>query len=110
MLKTIRTITILSSLLLPLASFGASEGNAKTDQKLTAKIQKAIAQDDSLKSDAGAVTVTVENGVVTLKGVASSDERRVAFQGKAESLAIHATPIDRIHSVTVHNELTVSSY
>jgi hypothetical protein len=96
-------------LLLPLASFGASEGDAKSDSDLAAKIQKAIAKDDSLKADAGTVNVTVENGVVALKGMVSSDERRAAIQGKAESFAIQATPIDRIHSVVVHNELTVSA-
>ena len=67
MRKSIRTITIVGSLMLPLASFGSSEGDAKTDQKLTAKIQKGIAKDDSLKADSGTVNVTVESGVVTLK-------------------------------------------
>ena len=110
MLKTIRTITIMGSLMLPIVSFGASEGDAKSDQKLAAKIQRKIAKDDSLKSDAGTVKVIVESGVVTLKGIASSDERRADMQAKAESQAIQVTPIDRIHTVVVHNELTVSPY
>jgi osmotically-inducible protein OsmY len=108
MLKTIRTITIMSSLMLPLASFGSSEGDAKSDQKMAAKIQKAIAKDDSFKADAGTVNVIVQNGVVTLKGMVRSDERRADIQGKAESFVIQATPADRIHSVVVHNELSVS--
>jgi hypothetical protein len=108
MLKSIRTITIMGCLIFPLASFGASEQDAKFDQKLAEKIQRKIAKDDSLKSDAGTVNVSVENGVVTLKGTASSDERRADIQGKAESQAIQASPTDRIHSVIVHNELTVA--
>jgi hypothetical protein len=110
MLKCIRTITIISSLMLPLAAYGSSEGDgAKADQKLTVKIQKAIAKDDSLSADAGAVSVTVENGLVTLKGAVRSDERRADIQAKAESEVIQVTPLDRIHSVVVRNQLTVSS-
>jgi hypothetical protein len=108
MLKSIRTITILGCMMFPLASFGSSEGDAKSDQKLTAKIQKALAHDYSLKASASAVNVIVESGVVTLKGAVRTDEQRTDIQGKAESLAIQATPIDRIHSVVVHNELTLA--
>jgi hypothetical protein len=107
--KTIRTIAILSSLIFPLASFGAFfKKHAESDPEMAAKIQKAIAKDDSFKADAGTVNVIVENGVVTLKGTVRSDERRADIQGKAESFAIQAAPMDRIHSVIVHNELTVS--
>lgn len=109
MLKTIRTIAIVSSLVLPLASFGAFKKHAKSDPELAAEIQKAIAKDDSLTADAATVTVLVENGVVTLKGSVRSDERRTDIQGKAESFAIQAAPIEQIHTVVVHNELTVSA-
>jgi len=95
-------------LLLPLASFGASKGDARSDSDLAAKIQKGIAKDDSLKAYASAVNVTVQNGLVTLKGAVRSDEQRADIQAKAESFAIQAAPIDRIHTVVVHNELTVS--
>jgi hypothetical protein len=108
MLKTIRTITIMGGLLLPLASFGSTEGAARSDSDLAAKIQKAIAKDDSLKAYAGAVNVLVQDGQVTLKGTVQSDEQRADIQAKAESEAIQVTPIDRIHSVVVNNQLTVS--
>ncbi len=110
MLKTIRGITIVSCLLFPLASFGAEEQSkaAKSDQKLAAKIQKELAKDDSLKAYAGAVSVIVQNGVVTLKGAVQSDEQRSDIQAKAESEAIQVVPLDRINTVVVHNELTVS--
>ncbi len=108
MLKTIRTITIVGCLMFPLASFGSSEGNAKSNQKLADRIQKQIAKDDSLKADSGNVNVIVESGVVTLKGTVRSDERRSDIQAKAESEAIQVTPIDQIHSVVVNNQLTVS--
>ena len=108
MLKSIRTITIMSCLMLPLASYGASGGDAKTDQKLTAKIQKAIAKDYSLKADAGTVSVTVQNGDVTLKGTVRSDERRVDIAGVAEVVLLRKVPDERIHTAVVHNQLTVS--
>jgi osmotically-inducible protein OsmY len=110
MLKTIRRITIVSGLIFPLASFGAEEQskNARSDQKLAAKIQKSIGKDDSFKAYAGAVNVTVQNGVVTLKGAVQSDEQRSDIQAKAESEAIQVAPSDRINTVVVHNELTVS--
>jgi len=108
-LKTIRTLAIVSSLMLPLASLGAFKKHAKSDPELATKIQQAIAKDDSLTADAATVTVLVENGVVTLKGTVRTDERRADIQGKAESFAIQATPIEQIHTVVVHNELTVSA-
>ena len=109
-LKPIRTIVIVGSLMLPLSSFGAffKRKDAKSDPEMAARIQKAIAKDDSFKADAGTVTVIVENGVVTLKGTVRSDERRADIQGKAESEAIQVAPIDRINTVVVHNELTVT--
>jgi len=108
MLKSIRTITIMGCLMFPLASFGASEEDAKFDSDIAAKIQKAIGKDDSLKAYAGAVNVNVENGMVTLKGAVGSDEVSQSFQAKAESLVIQFTPIDRIHNVVVRNQITVT--
>jgi len=111
MLKTIRMMTIVSGLLLPLVSFAAEEQSkeVKFDQKLVAKIQKSIGKDDSLKAYAGAVNVSVENGVVTLKGAVQTDEQRSDIQAKAESEVIQVTPIARINTVVVRNELTVAS-
>ncbi len=114
MLTSIRTITIMGCLMLPLAVFGAAEKSgdaqdtAKSDHKLAAKIHKALAKDNSLKAYARAVDVTVQNGVVTLNGTVKSDEQRADIQGKAESLAIQAVPEDRIHTVVVQNKLAVS--
>ncbi|MBZ5677899.1 MAG: BON domain-containing protein [Acidobacteriia bacterium] len=112
MLKTIRTITIIGCLMLPLASFGAGEPKgdrgAKFDRELAAKIHKSLAKDDSLKAYAAAVKVNVENGQVTLKGAVQSDEQSQDIQAKAESETIQVTPIDQIDTVVVHNELTVS--
>ncbi len=108
MLNTIRTITIMGCLMLPIASFGSAEGDARSDEKLAAKIEKSLAKDDSLRAASSTVHVIVENGVVTLKGAVRSDEQRADIQGKAESFAIQATPVERIHSVVVHNELAVS--
>jgi hypothetical protein len=109
MLKSIRTIMILGCLVFPVASFGSSEGDAKSDQKMAAKIHKAISKDYSLKSDAGTVNVTVQSGVVTLKGTVRSDERRVDIQGLAEVLLIRGGSDDHIHTAVIHNELTVPS-
>ncbi len=52
--------------------------------------------------------MVVQNGVVTLKGTVRSDEQRSDMQAKAESLMIQAAPLKSIHTVVVHNELTVS--
>jgi hypothetical protein len=110
MLKSIRTIMILGFLVFPLASFGALKfkKNAQSDPELTARIQKAIANDYSLKSDAGTVNVTVQNGVVTLKGTVRSDERRVDMEGLAELVLIRHVPDDQIHTAVIHNQLTVA--
>lgn len=109
MLKSIRTIMILGCLVFPLASFGAFKfkRNANSDAELTAKIQKAIAKDYALKSDAGTVNVTVQGGVVTLKGTVRSDERRVDIEGLAEMVLLRKLPDDQIHTAVIHNELTV---
>ena len=110
MLKTIRRMTIMSGLLLPLASFGAEDQpkDDRSDQDLAARIEKSIGKDDSLKAYSSAVDVIVQNGQVTLKGAVRSDEQRSDIQAKAESEAIQVTPVDRINTVVVHNELTVS--
>ena len=72
------------------------------------RFKRDIAKDDSLKAYAGAVNVIVQNGQVTLKGAVRSDEQSQDIQAKAESEAIQVTPIDRINTVVVRNELTVS--
>ncbi len=109
MLKSIRTITILGCLVLPPASFGAFrfKKNANSDPAVTARIQKAIAKDYALKSDAGTVSVTVQNGVVTLKGTVRTDERRVDMQGLVELVLLRTVPDDQIHTAVIHNLLTV---
>ena len=112
MLKSIRTITIMGCLI-PLAAFGAKQpkddkDTAKSDQKLTARIHKAIAKDYSLQSDAGTISVAVQNGVVTLKGTVRSDERRVDVEGLAEMVLLRKVPDDQVHAAVIHNELTVS--
>jgi len=111
MLKSIRTFIILGCLVFPLASFGAFrfKKKAKSDPEMAATIQKAIAKDLSLQSDAGTVSVTVQDGVVTLKGTVRSDERRVDMQGLAEVVLIRNVPDDQIHTAVIHNELTVTS-
>jgi BON domain-containing protein len=113
MMKTIRTITIIGCLMLPLVSFGAGDPKgdrgAKFDRDLAAKIHKSLAKDDSLKAYVSAVNVDVKDGQVTLKGTVQSDEQSQDIQAKAESETIQVTPIDQIDMVAVHNELTVSS-
>ena len=111
MLKSIRTIMIIGCLAFPVASFGAFrfKKNAQSDPELTVRIQKAIAKDYSVQSDAGTVNVSVQNGVVTLKGTVRSDERRVDIQGLAEVVLIRNVPDDQIHTAVIHNELTVPS-
>ena len=113
MFKTIRMITMVGCLTVPLVSFGTDRPNngdrgAKFDRELADKIQKSLAKDDSLKAYASAVNVDVKGGQVTLTGMVHSDEQSQDIQAKAESETIQRTPVEQIDTVVVHNELTVS--
>lgn len=117
----IRTIAIVGCLAL---SAMASErpGDAresdspkriKLDRELTKKIQKAVAHDDGLQESSRKVDVSVQDGVVTLKGAVQSDAESQEIQGKAESLVTQATPDEKLNdraSVQVNNELVVNEH
>ena len=116
MRKLICSFTILSALALPFGVFGASgdkngERDPKADRELAAKIRKAVASDEALQPSSRNIDVTIEKGVLTLKGTVQSDEESQAILGKAESLVIQDTPDDRVASSTpveIDNELAVA--
>jgi BON domain len=116
MLKNILTSVIIGCVVLPLGLFGASESpaerSAKAEQELAAKIRKSVAKDASLPPASRNVDVTIENGVVTLKGTVQSDAESQAIQGKAESVVIQETHHEQAADtprVKVANQIVVSA-
>jgi hypothetical protein len=115
MLKNIRTCVIICCVALPLRLFGSSESSAErsaqAEQELAAKIRKSVAKDASLPPASRNVDVTVQNGLVTLKGTVQSDAERQAIQGKAESVVIQETHHEKAAvspRVQVSNQIVVS--
>jgi hypothetical protein len=113
--KNIRTSVVIGCVVLPLGLFASSESpaerSAKAEQDLAAKIRKSVAKDESLPPAARNVDVTVQNGVVTLKGTVQSDEQSQAIQGKAESVVIQETHHEKAAvspRVKVNNQIVVS--
>ena len=108
----IRKFVLVGCLGLPLISFAASEDResekrAKADQQLAAKIQKAVAKDQSLAISSRNVTVSVQGGAVTLAGSVQSYEERQAIQGKAESLVLQEQKAHSAAPPDIRNKLTV---
>jgi len=116
MLKNCRTSVIIGCVVVPLGLFGSSqspaERSAKAEQELAAKIRKSVAKDASLPPASRNVDVTIENGVVTLKGTVQSDAESQAIQGKAESVVIQETHHEQAADtprVKVANQIVVSA-
>ncbi|HEV8414090.1 MAG TPA: BON domain-containing protein [Bryobacteraceae bacterium] len=116
MLKTIRTIVIVSTAL-PLGLFGASEKDsaersAKDDLKLAKKIEEAVSKDRTLTPSSRNVEVTIQNGVVKLSGVVQSAAERESIQAKAESEVVQKTPDAQVaeSKVKIDNELAVAPH
>jgi len=115
MLKNLQTAVIIGCVALPLGLFGSSENpaerSAKAEQELALKIQKSVAKDNSLPPASRNVDVTVQNGVVTLKGTVQSDAESQTIQGKAESVVIQETHHEKVAvspRVKVDNQIVVS--
>ena len=119
--STRKIIVVVGCLALPLgllrSSERAGEAQDKTAQKkmtaqdkLAAKIQKAVSHDESLQPSSRDIEVTDQNDVITLKGTVQSDVDSQVIRGKAESLAIQEMPEDRINSgeFKIANELVVT--
>jgi len=62
------------------------QSNKPEDRDLTAKIRKALVDDDSLSTNAQNVKVITIDRVVTLRGPVKSPEERVAVEAKARSV------------------------
>jgi len=125
MLETVRGVVMVGLLALSPGLFAsaekpteaqenkASEKQAKADHKLAVKIQKSVAKDDSLPPASRNIEVSVQNGIVTLKGEVQSDEESQAIQGKAESLMIDQTPDELVSTSSrdmIHNEIVVDPH
>ena len=120
MRKTIRNVTVIGCLTLPLGLFGsadkASEARGDTSKEtkahrdLAAKIKKEVAKDDALQPSSREISVTVSNDMVTLQGTVQSDTESQEIQAKAESMVIQDTQWERVNSggVEVDNRLVVA--
>jgi hypothetical protein len=114
MRKAIRNMAIAGCLVLSTALLGASRPPkskvAQRVMKVARAIQEAVAKDRSLSTAGRNIEVTVEQGVIILKGMVLSDEESQAIQGKAESLVIQATPdwlLQNSRLVEIDNDLEV---
>jgi osmotically-inducible protein OsmY len=63
------------------------QGGSAADRDMTAKIRKAIVDDDSLSTDAHNVKIITQSGAVTLRGPVKSAEEKAAVAAKAERIA-----------------------
>ena len=77
----------------------SDQGNSEADVELTAKIRKAIVEDDNLSTTAHNVTIITRDGKVTLRGNVRSMEEKTAVAAKAEAAA----------GASVDNQLTVKA-
>jgi osmotically-inducible protein OsmY len=68
---------------LPTAS---DQGNSKADVEMTAKVRRAIVEDDELSVAAHNVTIVTRDGKVTLRGDVDSLEEKAAVAAKAQTV------------------------
>lgn len=75
------------------------QGTSDADIEMTAKIRRAIVDDDGLSTLAQNVTIVTRDGKVTLSGEVRSMEEKSAVAAKAQTVA----------GVSVDNQLTVKA-
>ncbi len=75
------------------------QGTSDADIEMTAKIRRAIVDDDNLSTLAQNVTIVTRDGQVTLRGEVRSMQEKAAVAAKAQTVA----------GVAVDNQLTVSA-
>jgi hyperosmotically inducible protein len=63
------------------------QGGSAADRDVTAKIRKAIVDDDNLSTNAQNVKIITRDGAVTLRGPVKSAEEKVAVAAKAQQVA-----------------------
>ena len=63
------------------------QGGSAPDRELTAKIRKAIVDDDALSTNAQNVKIITRDGAVTLRGPVKSPEEKAAVASKAQQVA-----------------------
>jgi hyperosmotically inducible protein len=63
------------------------QGGSAADREVTAKVRKAIVDDDSLSTNAHNVKVITQNGVVTLRGPIKDAAERSSVAAKARKVA-----------------------
>ena len=63
------------------------QGGSAADRDVTAKIRKAIVDDDNLSTNAQNIKIVTRDGAVTLRGPVKSPEERAAVAAKAQQVA-----------------------
>jgi osmotically-inducible protein OsmY len=63
------------------------QGGTAADRELSAKIRKAIVDDDALSTNAHNVKVIAQNGVVTLRGPVKSASEKASVAAKAKKVS-----------------------
>ncbi len=71
----------------------------KADRQLMRRIRRAVVADKSLSTEAHNITITSQDGAVTLRGTVKSDEEKKNIEDKAAGIAGQGK---------VTNELTVA--
>lgn len=63
------------------------QGGSPADRDVTAKIRKAIVDDDHLSTNAQNIKIVTRDGAVTLRGPVKSSEEKAAVAAKAQQVA-----------------------
>ena len=63
------------------------QGGSQADRDVTAKVRKAVVEDDSLSTNAHNVKIITVDGVVTLRGPVKSAGEKASIAAKAKRVA-----------------------
>jgi hypothetical protein len=64
-----------------------AQGESEADRALARNVHQAFLQDPALSTVATEVTITAENGTVTLKGTVENEQQKSAMASKAQQVA-----------------------
>jgi hyperosmotically inducible protein len=71
-----------------------NQGGSEADRQVTAKIRKAVVNDDVLSINAHNVKIITKDGVVTLRGPVKSASEKATVAAKAQKIA----GVKRVHN------------
>ena len=111
----IRNLAIIFCLAVPGGVlFPSTRGKNEMElpRDLPRQIETKVAEDDGLQPGSRKITVTIQNRVVTLKGVVQSDLERQMILGHAEALVAQNVPDGLINSgeITFNLQLAIAGH